>query len=551
MTGQTDRLEVAGRRYSQDTTLLDSDNDVELNSEKQPPLMSGNAWVDSALDGVRSLRTSLDKNLPSTPTTPPKKLLRNALIFLIPSFLSPHSTLEFKKYKPNSTEWLDGLRGIAAFFVFVYHHVVAYTGEEHDYAWDPKRHPHPIHLPILRLFYSGTPMVRVFFVISGFALTYRPVKLMRKAGSQGALMKNIASSVFRRYLRLFLPCLGAYFLIHCIRAWGAFDWFEVRHVANKNLLPGDIEKYPAKSPDGFMGQMGVMFDEFYRFAVRNPILHEGYDFATDKHMWTIPTEYQQSMGLFLLVAMVSHLRRNFRVYVVIPYIYFFWTYYKRYDYPLFVSGYFFAELHAAFETPSPLPTSQQQPSSTSQERSLRKSAKTIFWSFVAFVGLYLLSFPTRDGDDTFGYITLCRLMAKESYYTKRVAYQSFGATTLCFALLYLPRAQAYLSLPLFQYLGRVSFSLYLMHGMVIRTMGHRLVLQGWSLYPEDAYGGRMFIIVVVYLFAVLPVTMWLSDVFWRLVESPATNFVRWSEGLVIARDEKESVGHGHGQVKTA
>ncbi|KAK6334121.1 hypothetical protein TWF696_002624 [Orbilia brochopaga] len=552
MTGadrsQLDPVEVAGgRRYSQET-LLDSEGGLSAGSSSpsigmtEKPYHSSSSPWDSWTVLCSSLDRHLHSRLGALPTpTHPGRLLKNALIFLIPSFLSPYSTLEFKKYKPNSTEWLDGLRGIAAFCVFISHHVVAYTGQEHDYAWDPQRHAHVLQLPVIRLLYAGSAMVRIFFVISGFALSCKPAKLMRKNGGQGALMKTLASSVFRRYLRLFLPCFGAFFMIHCWRAWGAFDWFELRHRANEQILPGSIEKYPPKSPDGFFGQMGLMFSEFYIFAIGNPILHEKYDFTTNKHMWTIPTEYGQSMALFLFMAMVSHLRRGFRVYVVAPACYLFWVYYQRFDYPLFLSGYFLAELHAAIETPSPLPVSQpieieDESSPAARSRYFIKTLKTIFWSFLAFVGLYLLSFPTRDGYATFGYINLCKMMPNSSYYIKRVGFQSFGASMLCLAILYLPRVQAYLSLPVFQYLGRVSFSLYLVHGAVIRTMGHRLVLEGWSNYPPDAYAGRMLVTVMVWLFAILPTVIWLSDVFWRLVESPCTNFVRWTESLVVAKE---------------
>lgn len=539
------RLEVAGRRYSQDILLdSDSDLDTQLTEKLSTSLLSGNGtsqWAEVTYNEVRNrIRVPYFSN--------PTRLIKSALYLLVPSYLASHTNLEFKRYKPGSTEWLDGLRGIAAFFVFVYHHVVAYTGEEHDYAWDPKRHPNLIHLPILRLFYSGTPMVKIFFVISGFALTYKPVRLMRKSGSQGTLMKTLASSIFRRYQRLFLPCAAVFFMIHCWRAWGAFDWFEVRHLKDPKILPGDIEKYPAKSPDGFFGQMGVMAAEFWLFAIGSPVLHAKYDFDTDKHMWTIPTEYVQSMALFLLVAMVAHLRRGFRVYFVIPACYLFWIYYKKYDYPLFVCGYFCAEIHAAMDTQSLLPTSNGD-STQKYARSFRKTAKTIFFSFMFFIGLWLLSFPTRDGDKTWGYVTLCQIMNPNGYFIKRVAYHSFGACILVWSLLYLPRIQAYLTLPLFQYLGRISFSLYLMHGMVIRTLGHRLVLEGWSHYEPDAYGRRMVIIVMVFLFAVLPVVMWMSDVFWRLVEAPCTNFVRWSEQLVVTKEE--GVKEQSGQIKAA
>jgi peptidoglycan/LPS O-acetylase OafA/YrhL len=245
------------------------------------------------------------------------------------------------------------------------------------------------------------------------------------------------------------------------------------------------------------------------------------------------------MYLFLLVAMVAHIRREIRVYVIIPWCYLFWTYYRNFDTPLFLSGYFLAELHANLETVPLLPVSPFPTFKLKSHRSvLIKTMHTIAWSIVAFLGLWLLSFPTADGANTFGYVTLCNILHQYSYFQKRVAWQSFGASILCLALLYLPRAQRWLSLPLFQYLGRISFSLYLMHGLVIRTMGHRLILEGWNHFNEDAHTERMFLNVMVFVFAILPSTIWLSDIFWRGVEAPATNFVRYLEGLVLAKEEE-------------
>jgi hypothetical protein len=241
----------------------------------------------------------------------PFTIFESAVLFLTPSFLSPRPILKFEEYRPNSTQWLDGLRGVAAFFVFIYHFVVVYVAE-HDFAWDPVRHPNLIYLPVLRLSYSGTAMVRIFFVISGFALTHKSARLMRMPGSEKALMKTIASSVFRRYLRLFLPCLGAFFIIHCSRAWGAFDWFEIHHMgdsthkANPKILPGDIEKYPAKSTNGFFGQMGVMLSEFWLYAIGYTILHRGYDFATDVRISAVESDQKNHMLMLRAETHVDH-----------------------------------------------------------------------------------------------------------------------------------------------------------------------------------------------------------------------------------------------------
>ena len=56
-------------------------------------------------------------------------------------------------------------------------------------------------------------MVVIFFVISGYVLSYRSLKLARQ-GKQVELLDSLASSVFRRWLRLHLPvaasCLLAF-----------------------------------------------------------------------------------------------------------------------------------------------------------------------------------------------------------------------------------------------------------------------------------------------------------------------------------------------------
>ena len=67
------------------------------------------------------------------------------------------------------TSYLDGLRGIASLIVFVCH----YTEEKHKYLLSSSGLNHDgmpcswIQLPLLRIIYSGWPMVHVLFVISG------------------------------------------------------------------------------------------------------------------------------------------------------------------------------------------------------------------------------------------------------------------------------------------------------------------------------------------------------------------------------------------------
>jgi peptidoglycan/LPS O-acetylase OafA/YrhL len=255
-------------------------------------------------------------------------------------------------------------------------------------------------------------------------------------------------------------------------------------------------------------------------------------------MWTIPIEYQESMKLLLLIVMMSFVRRAIRIWVVLPWLFGFYFWYKEINTSLFITGYFLAELHASKYgvSTTTLPHSGQSSNCALPRTSRGQRSRSLLWSILVVVGIYFLCFPPRDGDQTFGYITLCKLFSTYTNFQKKMAVQCIGAIILCLALFHLPRAQQWLSKPLLQYLGRICFSLYLVHGVMIRTLGHRLVLYGWSFFETVAHTERVFIVVITYCFAVLPGTICVADLFLRVVEIPSIILVRWLERLVVIRE---------------
>jgi peptidoglycan/LPS O-acetylase OafA/YrhL len=75
-------------------------------------------------------------------------------------------------------------------------------------------------------------MVSVFFVISGYVLSYKAIRLMR-AAQYPELLGSLASSVFRRGMRLFLLITASTFISMLFCYW---SWY-MQDLLARNTLP--------------------------------------------------------------------------------------------------------------------------------------------------------------------------------------------------------------------------------------------------------------------------------------------------------------------------
>ena len=114
--------------------------------------------------------------------TQPSRYLKKGVLVLIPSpiqrRLAPHIP---KTSRLGPTSYLDGLRGLASFIVFAHHYTCEYVNPYVAYHGvnTEKLPSSPLQLPFIRVVYSGRPMVHIFFVISGFVLSKKPLQLAR------------------------------------------------------------------------------------------------------------------------------------------------------------------------------------------------------------------------------------------------------------------------------------------------------------------------------------------------------------------------------------
>lgn len=131
------------------------------------------------------------------------------LLAIVPSFFRTRS----KPRKLYPTSYLDGLRGVAALFVVFHHYAINFTTTAQDgwHTGEPGSHDWFFLFPLVRVIHSGRFMVILFFNISGYVLSLQGLKLIR-SGDKEKLLDSLASSVFRRWIRLHIPVIASTFI---------------------------------------------------------------------------------------------------------------------------------------------------------------------------------------------------------------------------------------------------------------------------------------------------------------------------------------------------
>ncbi|RDW59007.1 hypothetical protein BP5796_11931 [Coleophoma crateriformis] len=530
------------------TQIAQSFSYSDLDEEYQGPLSptlkipQSSSYSDLDEENQGPLSQILDKSKRSI-TTIMRSTGRGLLIVLvtsIPSFLRPS-----EPKKLYATSYLDGLRGFAAFFVYIFHFIpLWYPDVLRGFGSTPTDY-YIIQLPIIRVFYAGPSMVSTFFVISGYVLSYRSLQQIRNADFL-AVLGTLSSSMLRRGLRLFLPTIPVTFVsMLLVRA---------------ELYGPNIVRYPERTHT-FWEQ----FHHWYRsiLAMTNPFQSiDGFAVhfpAYNGHLWTIPLEFRGSAIIFLTVLAFAKLRSIVRIPLMVFIVYYSLWLARRWDLFLFLSGILLADLNILR---SNLCITWKEIDIFSQARN-GVSAKPImkiigrhknkFLHFIsislAIIALYLLSTPVIKPAQAIGFATIVA-STPVSYSLDSVAvlrfWGSIGAVLLVIALslspapnprLYpdgtirFPLLQRPFVTPLGQYLGNISFSLYIVHFLVFCLFGLKRLTEAGEMEKSK------YTMYFCYAFiANTALAIWVADLVWRLVDVQSVRFSRWLEKKCIVRD---------------
>ncbi|KAK4100675.1 hypothetical protein N658DRAFT_516491 [Parathielavia hyrcaniae] len=461
---------------------------------------------------------------------------------ILPSFVADALFPEHRPtWRLHPTSYLDGLRGIAAMIVFVCHYTENnFHALVRSYGLgDPETAPSSwIQLPFLRVVFSGRPMVHIFFVISGFALSYKPV-LALHARDLDRFYAALASSTFRRAFRLFGPCVVSTFMIMCLRQMGY-------------LAPAEPTLYAELSKWKDAVFHSITWPWAWDFDLRPKF---------DVHLWTIPIEFAHSMLLFMVLLMLSRVRMWIRMASVFGLMIYCLTCGKWAGFE-FLAGMFLAEIHV-------LRAGAKSKEGEVDDEETDWPLKT-FQVCLILIGLFLAGWPNKGAEFTpgiryflsqtpFPFATMDPLAPQKYWF-------ALSAVAAVWAIGDLAFLRGLFESPLAQYFGRISYAVYICHGPVEqlfrgRLLGHPFIpSRGEPGAPDyvpalPATGVKGFIGVetigqttvgwFIGLWLLGPLVVWAADLFWRAVDSRIVNLARRLETVCLDDTEPRPRGHGY------
>lgn len=461
-------------------------------------------------------------------------ILNTILIPLIPSYFQPVQVSALPPKKLSATAWLDGLRGVASLMVMIHHTIIIWFPDMMK-GWGSCSNCYSVlQLPIIRIFYSGTALVAIFFVISGFSLSYRTLMLIQMQNPAETL-DSLSSSTFRRSFRLLIPPIVVTFFIMLI----TYNGFYVT----------DAKFSTPPRFDTFFGSLDHWFDQTIWMAdVLRPVFYRGISYAVyvpiyDNNLWTIDVELYGSFVVFLVVLIVSRLRSFFRRLILLGLPIYLAYYTHAYAF-LFISGVTLAELHHIRKSRlsqseealaiSSAPTPRWlQPSVKSQSR---KTFWTTFWLINFFCALWLTTMPLMESGapESPGYRILAQWIPARyrQPYVQDQFWIYVGAVYLVWTVDNAPFLQSIFTTRIAQYFAKIGFALYLVHGTFLHA-GGRIIGPRLQAWVGNGTSRRYTFGVFLTLLCIYPPLFWAADVAWRLLDMKSVAFAKWLYMKVI------------------
>ncbi|MEK4196131.1 acyltransferase [Paenibacillus sp. FSL L8-0323] len=361
-------------------------------------------------------------------------------------------------------KYVDGFRGLAAVVVVLNHFFLAFYPALINGDKNQVHTINSLELIIakspLNLLYNGDFAICVFFILSGYVLSYKY--------SVTGNIKVLTESAVKRYIRLLVPVFASVI----------FSYIFIRYSLYFNQEAGNL------SLSTWWLATFWNFDVSFFDVVKNAFF--GVFFKSDSKynpaLWTMTYELYGSFLVFGFAALFGKLKKRYLLYIIAVVLL-----YKTY-YLGFILGLILSDLNV---------------SGYINNYFIRKSLFKV--SFLV-VGLYFASYPSAATVENSMYIYI-----ESSDPFTIMTYHTFGAFLIMLVLLNSVKLQKMLSLKPFEFIGRISFSMYLLHLILIGSLSSYIFI---LLIDHVSYS----VAVMISFVSTVPILLILSHFMYKYVD---------------------------------
>jgi peptidoglycan/LPS O-acetylase OafA/YrhL len=387
--------------------------------------------------------------------------------------------------KKNRFFELEGLRGVAAIMVVVYHFMLIFYGFAVAGKFGPASSQHMrfednLYGNPLSAIFSGSFAVAIFFVLSGFVLSI--------GFFQTRKIQIIQDLAAKRYLRLMLPALVSVIICYLVMKLGLAHVQAVVSITKSGWLDG-VWNFPPHLLGALKGALfGIFID---KGNIYNGVL------------WTMTTEFFGSFIVFGTLLLFAKSKYRWITYAILL-LATFNTWYLG-----FIIGMIFADLH-------------------SQKVIQQEKRKVLFILPLLVVAIYLGGYPYAGVDGTaYG---IFEPLQRMNLLDIRMAAVTLGASVLIFTILWALQPGRLLRHRRVSILGKYTFSLYLIHIPVLYTLttGVFIHLQRHMDYNQAAVLSAVLSIPVLFIGTIL---------FERYIDKKAVIFASYCADIFFGRRE--------------
>jgi peptidoglycan/LPS O-acetylase OafA/YrhL len=370
--------------------------------------------------------------------------------------------------------------------------------------------------PFIRLLWMGDAMVTVFFVLSGYVLSYKFLKQLSVQQNRPVAVSGLYSASLRRFPRLYIPTMASVWLIAFLSYIGVFEITRRNRNFDDNRW-GLIEDAPPRGQNvidhlHLVGRDSAQVMHFWSLDMH----HSAGDF--DQHTWTIRAEMTTSLLLFAALAATYRMTSTKRMvtFAAISII-------ASFSWQWTIMAFFAGACTAMWElqhTQATLPVSSNK---KAHAELLKPTMSFRTGLGITLLATFLASAPIGRIDSDVFYARLWAMFPQEK--GERGSYlRAMGSIMLMWPVLYWPPATRFFSHRFPVYLGKISFAFYLVHGPVLRLVFHGILpviykkMGDGETRPEGS--SVLLVAWLAALVSCMPLSIWLADLGWRYVDRP-------------------------------